>query len=344
MPQLALVRFRNDMKTTTMRFALRTFQLATPSMKALTAFSAALALVSAAAAQTWSSPMSPRATYVRTNNDSPLSPVILDLAAFGAVPGQWLRVQSTGAYTYINGQDINRAMCGVFSASTTLLPSNVQQRVVDAIPAGPSFGDTAQAVTFYGSLPVNIPQDFYVSRIFWGDFVDVQIPPGATYLFLGTMDSYYADNVDPNGDWGVTVTVIPTPTFPGTGEHITMKTAVNGTPAFAPDLHLAPVGSTITAELEYPLGLIDNSLYIFLADVTAIGAPPPNPLPGLWSQNLIALKAGVLPSTPNFTDTWSLVVAPGYSGTAIFVQCAALANIARNGLFETTNAHVFLFP
>ena len=311
-------------------------------MQRLTTLLAALLLAPIAVAQTWSSPMSPRATYLRTNSDSPLPPLILDLAAFGAAPGQWLRIQSTGACRQVSGgQDNVRAMCGVFSSSTTLLATNVQQRVPDAIAAGPSFG--AGADTYIGSLPIDIPQDFYISRTNYADFIDVRIPTGAAYLFLATWDSLYNDNVDPNGDWGVVVTVIPTPTFPGTGEHIVMKAAVNGAPALQPDMHLAPPGSTITTQLSYPLGLIDGELYLFLADVTAIGAPVPNPLPGLYSQNLILLKAGVLPTTPNFTDTWSLPVAPGFAGTAVFVQCVALSSIARNGLFVSSNAHVFLF-
>ncbi len=307
-------------------------------------FVTALALAAQATAQTWTSQMDPRATYVRTNNDSPLPPLILDLAAFGAVPGQWLRIQSTGAFRYQNGlPDDGRAMCGVFSSTTTLLPSNVQQRVVDAIPAGPSFGATAAAVTFYGSLPLDIPQDFYISRQLWGDFVEVRIPTGAAYLFLGTMDSLYNDNVDPNGDWGVIVTVIPSPTLAGTGEHITMKSAVNGAPASSPDIHVVAPGAALTAQLEYPLGLIDGAIYLVVADVVTIGSPVPNPLPGLWSQNLILLKAGFLPPTPGFSDAWSITVAPGYSGTAVIVQGVALSDIARNGLFETTNAHLFLF-
>lgn len=285
--------------------------------------------------------MNPRATYLRTNSDSPLPPLVLDLATFGAAPGQWLRIQSSGGFRYVaGGQDGMRAMCGVFSGSATLLATNVQQRVIDAIPAGPSF---ASGATYIGSLPIDIPQDFYISRNLWADFVEVEIPAGATHLFLGTHDSLYNDNVDPNGDWGVTVTVVPTPTFPGTGEHIVMKAAVNGVPAASPDVHVAPPGSTITAQLEYPLGLIDNSIYVFIADVVAVGAPLPHPLPGLWSQNLILLQAGVLPGTPGFTDTLSVGVAPGYAGTAVFLQCIALPDVARNGLFEGSNAHVFLF-
>ena len=99
----------------------------------------------------------------------------------------------------------------------------------------------------------------------------------------------------------------------------------------------------MTAELSYPLGFIDGELYLFLADVMVTGGSPPNPLPGLYSSNLILLKAGILPSTPGFTDTWSLVAGSGYAGTTAIVQVVALTPIARNGLFESTAAHRFAF-
>ncbi len=302
---------------------------------------ATAALATEVAAQSWSFPLNPRATYLRTNNDSPLAPLILDLGSLGLAPGDWLRIESTGGFRYINGgQDNYRSLIAVFSASATLLATNVQQRVPDAIAAGPEF---TSGGTYSGGLPIDVPQDFFCSRNLWADHVEVQIPAGASHLFIGTHDSLYNDNVDPNGDYGAIVTKIAAPTFGGTSEHIVMKAAVNGTPASSPDVHLAPPGSTITAQLEYPLGFADGSLYLFLADVVPVGGTVPNPLPGLWCEDLIVLKGGLLPSTPDFTDTWTLVVAPGSAGISVFVQCAALTPNARNGLFETTNAHAFLF-
>ncbi len=302
---------------------------------------ATAALATDVAAQSWSFPLNPRATYLRTNNDSPLAPLILDIGSLGLAPGDWLRIESTGGFRYISGgQDNFRSLIAVFSASATLLATNVQQRVPDAIAAGPEF---TSGGTYSGGLPIDIPQDFFCSRNLWADHVEVQIPAGASHLLIGTHDSLYNDNVDPNGDYGAIVTKIVAPTFGGTSEHIVMKAAVDGVPANWPDVHVAPPGSTITAQLEYPLGFADGSLYLFLADVVPVGGAVPHPLPGLWCEDLIVLKGGLLPSTPDFTDTWSLVVAPGSAGIAVFVQCAALTPNARNGLFETTNAHAFLF-
>ncbi len=302
---------------------------------------AALAFATGVSAQTWSFPLNPRAIFLRANNDSPAAPLVLDLASLGVAPGQWLRVGTTGDFSAIGGgQDNFQSLIGVFSASAALLPPSTQHRVVDAIGAGPAFPSPG---TWSGGLPMDIAEDFFCSRQMWSSFVEVEVPPGATHLFLGVHDSLCADNTDPDADYGVVVTVLPTPTFAGTSEHIVMKAAVNGSPASSPDVHLAPPGSTITAQLEYPLGFADGSLYLFLADVVPVGGAVPHPLPGLWCEDLIVLKGGVLSGPYGFTDTWSLVVAPGSAGVAVFVQCAALTSNARNGLFETTNAHAFLF-
>ena len=302
---------------------------------------ACVSLLTAAelAAQTWTYPLNPRATYLRSNSDAPQPPLVLDLAALGIAPGHWVRVGSTGAFRYINGGgDNHRSLCAVFSASATLLATNVQQRVVDAIAAGPAF---ASGNTWYGNLPMDVPQDFFCSRQSWADSIDVRVPAGATHLFVGVHDSLYNDNVDPNGDWGVVLTLLPVPTLPGTGEHITLKSAVNGVPAQAPDLHVAPPGSTTTVELGYPLGFLDGAIYAFVADVIPTGAPPLQPIPGWWTPNLIWLQIGVLPATPNWTATWSLVATADFPGTTVLVQAVALTDQARNGLFEATAAHAF---
>lgn len=302
---------------------------------------ACLSLLAAAdlAAQTWTFPLNPRATYLRTNSDAPQPPLVLDLGALGIAPGQWVRVGSSGGFRYVNGGgDNHRSLCAVFSASATLLATNVQQRVVDAIAAGPAF---ASANTYFGNLPMDVPQDFFCSRQGWADAIDVRVPAGATHLFIGVHDSLYNDNVDPNGDHAAVVTLLAAPTLPGTGEHITLKSAVSGVPAQAPDLHVAPPGSTTTVEIGYPLGFVDGSIYAFVADVIATGAAPLQPIPGWWTPNLIWLQFGVLPSSPDWSATWSIVATADFPGTTVIVQAVALTEQARNGLFEATAAHAF---
>lgn len=312
----------------------------TPAMNTLLPAASALFLLAAsAAAQTWSYPLDPRATYLRTNQDSPLPPLVLDLPALGIAPGQWLRLESTGAFRYINGGlDDYRSLVAVFSNSAQLLATSVQQRVPGAIAAGPAF---VSGGTYYGNLPIDVPQDFFVSRQTWDDGVLVEVPAGASHLFLGVHDSLFNDNADPNGDFGARVTVVATPSLPGTGEHLTLKSSVGGPAALTPDVHPAPPGLPMLAELHHPVGFLDGALYVLVADTMATGGPAPSLLPRLWSVNLFVLQVGVIPNTPGWSTAWSLVAPAGLLGTTLVVQGGALSPLTRNGLYETTNAHRF---
>lgn len=298
---------------------------------------ALLGLCTGLAAQTFTYPLNPRATYLRTNQDQPAPPLVLDLAALGIAPDTWLRVGTTGGFRYVNGgQDNGRALCGVFSSSSTLLASNLQQRVPGAIAAGPSF---ASANTFFGGLPMDVPQDFYCSRNDWAENTVVQVPAGATHLFLGVHDSLYNDNVDPNGDYAAVVSVAPAPNQPGTGEHLELRSAVGAPAVSFPDAHDANPGAPMVVEIHHPIGFLEGSIYIVLGDVVATGAPAPNPVPGLWVDDLIFLQYGVVPNTPGWTSSWLASAPGGFGGTTILIQGAALSTLARNGLFVSTNAH-----
>ncbi|MBL8752464.1 MAG: hypothetical protein JNK15_04105 [Planctomycetes bacterium] len=299
------------------------------------------ALLSAVAvAQTWTLPLDPRATFLRTNGDTATSPLVLDLGAMGITPGSCLRVGTTGAFRHINGGPDNYYnLVGVFSGSNTLLPSNVQARVPAAIAAGPAF---ASGGTYVGNLPMDIPQDFFCSRNLWDESLMVRVPAGATFLFLGVHDSLYNDNVDPNGDFAAVVTLLPTSPLPGTGEHVELRTAVASTPTAFPELHATTAGAAMIAELRYPVGFADGSLYVFLGDTVTSGNLPFELLPNLWTPNLFVLQAGLLPSTAAWSATWSMAAPAGLSGVTLVVQGGALVSTARNGLYVTTNAHRFV--
>jgi len=184
-----------------------------------------LAIASGLAAQTFTFPLDPRRTFLRTNNDTPQPPLVLDLAPLGAVPGTWLRIGTAGAYAYIaGGADNHRNLMGVFSADAQLLATTAPHRVPGAIAAGPAF---VSAATYYGALATDIAQDFLASRLGWADSVLVEVPPGASRLFLGKHDRY-VDNHDPNGDFAAVVTVLATPGLPGTGEHVELRSGLGG--------------------------------------------------------------------------------------------------------------------
>ncbi|MCO6433356.1 hypothetical protein, partial [Nitrosomonas nitrosa] len=60
--------------------------------------------------------------------------------------------------------------------------------------------------TFFGNLPNDIAEDFLITNTL------IQIPAGAAYLFVAASDSYYSDNSDLDGDYGMRITqVIPVP-------------------------------------------------------------------------------------------------------------------------------------
>jgi len=300
---------------------------------------ALLGLSGIATAQTFTFPMNPRATYLRTNQDQPAAPLVLDLATLGATPGSWLRIGTTGGFRYINGgPDGLNSLCGVFSSDSTLLATNLQQRVPGAIAAGPAF---ASGNTYYGSLPMDVPQDFYCSRNGWAENTVVQVPAGATHLFLGVHDSLYGDNADPNGDFAAVLSLAPTPTQPGTGEHLELRCAVAAPTTSFPDVHAAAPNAPMLAEVHHPIGFVEGSLYVVLGDVVATGAPAPSPLPGLWVDELIVLQFGLVSATPGWFATWTASAPSGFAGTTILVQAGALTTLARNGTFETTNAHRF---
>ena len=227
-------------------------------MKTSIAIAGAVGLLAAATAtaQTFTFPLDPKASYLRTNNDVSAAPLVLNLASLGIAPGQWLRIGTTGFYRSIaGGPDTYRSLAGVFSSSTTLLPETDQFRVVDAIAAGPA---VQSGPTFVGSLPIDIPEDFDCSRLGWASSMDVMVPANATHLFLGTHESFFSDNVDPNGDFAAVVTLLAPPTMPGTGEHLVLKSAVGGAPALTPDVHLEPASEIMgrNASSSWPIAAI----------------------------------------------------------------------------------------
>lgn len=95
------------------------------------------------------------------------------------------------------------ALMAVFSASATLLGPSLLVRVPDAIEAGL---DYVTHTTCPGNLPTDIPQDFTVPI----EGVSVQIPVGATHLFLCPRECYSRDNSDPNGDFAARISLVTT--------------------------------------------------------------------------------------------------------------------------------------
>lgn len=58
--------------------------------------------------------------------------------------------------------------------------------------------------TYHNGWPTDIPQDFYIPN---GRVVYAQVPKGATRILFTVWDSFFSDNSDPNGDFGVYIKI-----------------------------------------------------------------------------------------------------------------------------------------
>lgn len=155
-------------------------------------------------------PVPPTGSFYRAFMDAPTPPLIISLSDFSGAPRLDLKpqgiLQVAGPYSPMH----NAVFCGVFSTSTALLGTSVQHRVVGAIPSAASVSSPCVSpVTFYGGQPTDISQDFFIP--FAGLSVDV--PLGATHMFVAVPDDFFADNVSPRpGEYGIVVsTAVPEP-------------------------------------------------------------------------------------------------------------------------------------
>ena len=155
----------------------------------------------------------PLRTFLFTNNDpwtgigSVQPSVPIALSTIGISAGDMIELDQLG--DYYDGRDgygagvntfaldTSTEMIGIFSSSATLLAPNLLDRVPDAIDAGLS---VTSWNTLFGNMSTDIPYDFRVANTV------VQVPFGATYLFIAAHDIYYSDNSDPDGDYAVTIT------------------------------------------------------------------------------------------------------------------------------------------
>jgi hypothetical protein len=139
----------------------------------------------------------PAATYLHTCDDAgalDAQPIVLadeDLA-----PGDRIRIRVVGQFFagYVDSDN----MAAVFSASDTLLDGSELNRVADAVDAGLDF---ESPLTYgCGEQPTDIPEDFECT-----DNTTVTIPVGATHLFVTALDTYFGDNTDTDGDFGIKI-------------------------------------------------------------------------------------------------------------------------------------------
>ena len=160
----------------------------------------------------------PLQTFLFTNNDpwsgngSVPGSLPIALGSLGISGGQFVQLEQLGSfydgtYGYGPGVDasnlaVSTEMIGVFSSTNVLLAPNLLNRVPGAIDAGIP---VVTWNTLFGNMSTDIPQDFRIANTL------VQVPLGANYLFVAAEDIYYSDNSNPNGNYGVRITVASVP-------------------------------------------------------------------------------------------------------------------------------------
>ncbi len=283
-------------------------------------------------------PVIASATFLQTSGDpGALDAFSVPLWAFGVTPGTWIGIRSVGTWDDGLAGDTLTAMIGVFSSSDTLLASNVQHRVQNAIPGGTSAA--LGLTTAIGNLPMEIGEDFWIARDGFAPEVLVQVPANATDLFIGVPDAYYGDNSDPNSDFAVLLWVAPPPVYPGTGEDLEIWIDVNATPQSSlPEVHVAPAGSTLNLEVHDLLGTQAGNPFVLVMDAKPTGTPFVGLFPGtsFGASSVVLLGPVALPPSG---FGLSAQVPPGLNGVSVLVQAGTLTPTARNGSYVTSHAH-----
>jgi hypothetical protein len=138
--------------------------------------------------------------------------VAIDLGSLGFLPGYTIGLECSGDWNAGPGGDVQTNLLGVFSTDTTLLDPVLLHRVPGAVSAGLY---NFSGGTWPGGEPTDIAEDFLIGR----PGMTVVIPLGANYLFVTPADIYYRDNSDPNGNLGVTLTLVSTSSVPPSGTY-----------------------------------------------------------------------------------------------------------------------------
>ena len=156
--------------------------------------------------------LDPKAGFLRIENDTgAVAAPAIDLLALGLGSGDRIRLDGRGAYDRGGGFGAFFDLIGVLSASATLLPGDLLNRVPGAIDAGV---DIATLPTNFGGSPTDIPEDFWISA-FDGSIRggEITIPDGARFLFVGTADTYFEDNQSLGG-WALDITKVAAVSVP----------------------------------------------------------------------------------------------------------------------------------
>ncbi|MGH0034034.1 MAG: hypothetical protein ACQGVK_03315 [Myxococcota bacterium] len=152
-----------------------------------------------------------KSSYLRHHgNDRPLDPLVLDLAALDAGPGDVLTLRNVGTFAAIpalkDGADTR--LGGVFSSSDVVLPSEQLFRIPGAIDTGPELDTWVSIVCRWGICTDHggddVPYDFPIDPQ-----RTITVPTGAQYLIVAPVDGWRAWRDNLGLGFGLSVEVSP---------------------------------------------------------------------------------------------------------------------------------------
>jgi len=145
-------------------------------------------------------PVSPRSGFLLTDTaDSKVDPpLIIELAQLGFVPGDVVKLERLGDFSYTGTlPETGTQMTAVFSSTNELRDRFTRALVPGAISAGTPY--TTSPLIRDGRA-TDIPEDFLVTT------TSITIPPGALYLFVGVPDPFFGDNTDTDSNFAIRIT------------------------------------------------------------------------------------------------------------------------------------------
>ncbi|MEH2242787.1 hypothetical protein [Nostoc sp.] len=154
----------------------------------------------------------PSASFISSYTFSPDS-VPFSLIDLGINSGDTIKLERFGSFSPFGDptDEYFGAMWATFSTDSRLLPSSGEYNgaTTDRVPGA------MNAILTNGCLPSQCLDNsiFYISR---GDFngAIVQVPIDAKFIFIGAADSSFADNVDLNKDFAVSINSVSTTSVP----------------------------------------------------------------------------------------------------------------------------------
>jgi len=189
--------------------------------------------------------VNPQATFLYeapqdTSAAAPVSALFISLSSLGVSAGQTIQIIGLGSFCYSSvgcPPEGSPSLGGVFDsnntelASSSLTPCTPQPNcspgvdrltgivAVSGLGAQPLVTNNASLNTYYGNVNTTIPNDFFIPT---GNGITLVVPTGATYLVLGVLDSYYADDSDASNTLGFQINQIVSSQSPPVPEPATL--------------------------------------------------------------------------------------------------------------------------